>query len=257
MSDNHADHLKNTWVARNKLYKQLFGSLKHSFPHDYLPPQPVIMPDNLKTAGDIAQLLGRQIPENKIPILTYGPEQEAKKNYWTYITSGLSNPWFSSEPDEVAGFGCELMIKTPEESQWAARLLRRLAFYILSYAGTLSPGVMLSLDKALFKDNSSSIAAVLIWYADEAVETVYQLPAGAFGIFSVIGLTVEEQHYIENSGTYSSWCMQEAFRQMGLGQITTYKRQTIIEQPETEQLLAGLQNYCRQFNESGDYSGPS
>lgn len=246
MSNTNADHLKRTWVARNKLYKELLGSFKHSYPPAYLPPEPIYMREDIRTAGDIAGMLGKQIPENKISILAYNPQP--KKNYWTYITSGLSNPWFSAEADEVAGFGCELMLKTPEESDWAARLLRRLAFYILSYAGTLSPGVMLSLEKTLFKNSNSSIAAILIWYADEAPEAIYKLPAGAFGIFSVIGLTAEEQRYIEDAGPYGSWCIQEAFRQTGIGQTTDPRRQTIMEQPQTHKLLAGLQNYCQQFN---------
>src|SRR5439155_12752775 len=70
--------------------------------------------------------------DQRLTVLTYGPDP--LRPYWTYVTAGLSNPWYQDEPAEVSGFGCELLIKTPLEAKWPSQILRTMSFYIFNHA---------------------------------------------------------------------------------------------------------------------------
>jgi hypothetical protein len=86
--------LEETWSEREeRVYKSFFPNL----PETIYTPQ-----DSSKVAigGEILVLSHAGVFE--IP-----PTKE--KKYWAYITSGLSNP-FGDEPEEISGFGCELLI---------------------------------------------------------------------------------------------------------------------------------------------------
>lgn len=184
----------------------------------------------------------------RVSVLVYPPAEG--RGYWLYVTSGLSNPWFAQEPDVVSGFGVELVVKTEKEARWPLRLLRRLSCHILSYTGTLSPGIMLSMDSPINAASAGpELSNILVWYVDEAPEAWYLLPSGGFGLFSVIGITEAECRYGESASQYGAWCVQQVLRAAGVGQLTNPGRACVVSRPDIDELLNEVRTYAENFRE--------
>lgn len=246
MSAEQISDLKRAWHARDQLYNELFGPHKYCLPKKYEAPEDAQVRD-VDSAADIAAISGKTLTENDISIVAHEPNEA--RPYWLFATSGLSNPWFG-QSEEVSGFGCELVLKTRTPGRWALKLLRRLVYYIISYSGTLSPGVMLKMDMPLFKEGSSEIGGIIVWYVDEAPDCIYKLPSGVFGVFSVIGVTEDESHFVESMGEYGCWCLQQILKDGGFDQCTEPARPSVMKGAELEARINSLRNYLENFGYS-------
>jgi hypothetical protein len=241
--------MQKAWRTRNKLYEELFGTPAFILPKNYecpSEPQP-----SFSDAGDISQL-GEKIAaftsimtEQPIYVLAYAPTDA--RPYWLYVTSGLSNPWFQEEPDQVSGFGCELMIKAPRSSRWPIKMLRRLAHFILSYSGTLSPGVILGMPGPINPGKDADLNNIFIWYADEAPDAWYEMESGGFGIFCAVGISEKECRFAEQTGEYGTWCIQEVLRRTGSGQVTDPARTCVMYTPNIGNVLDSVRAYADNF----------
>ena len=235
--------LKRAWHERDRLYHELFGVHKYSLPKRYEAPDDVETGD-VETPAEIAAIAGKSLTEKDISILAYEATEE--RPYWIFATSGLSNPWFG-QSDEASGFACELVLKTRTPGRWVIRLLRRLIYYIVSYSGTLSPGVSLMFDAPLFSSGKSDLGGIVVWYVDEAAECIYQLNSGQFGIFSVIGITSDEGEFIETVDQYGCWCIQQILKEAGYDQLTEPDRKSMIKDAEFGKKVNSLRNYLENF----------
>lgn len=241
--EENANLLKRAWHERDRLYHELFGPHKYSLPKKYEPPTDVESAA-VSTPSEIAALSGKTLSEKDISILAYEPN--SLHPYWTFATSGLSNPWFGQNED-ISGFACELVLKTTSPGRWAVRLLRRLIYYITSYSGTLSPGVSLQFDAPLIRDGSSPLGGIIVWYVDEAPDTIYKLSSGPFGIFSVMGITQDEGDFIETIDQYGCWFVQQMLRESGFEQNTEPKRESLLKREDFNARVNGLRNYLSNF----------
>lgn len=229
------------WESRNELYKELLGPYLRVSPENYLPPADSRLLRG-SSAGDTGDPANN---ERALALLTYGPLPD--RHHWTLTTAGLSNPWFQDEPQEVSGFGCELMLKTPYEAPWARRILRSMAFHVFNSTGTLSPGRLVRLNAPITSPEPSQLNSFFVWYADEAPDAWYQLPSGGFGLFVVVGITEDECHFAELVGEYGTWCIQELLRQAGIGQVTDCQRKSIMDRPEIVRAKQSVVDYARNF----------
>lgn len=240
---NSAEALTRAWHERDRLYHELFGSHKYSLPKKYEPPADVET-GLANTPAELAALAGKSLNEKDINILAY--EATPERPYWIFATSGLSNPWFGQSED-VSGFACELVLKTKNPGRWTIKLMRRLIYYLVSYSGTLSPGVSLQFDAPLFSSGGSDLGGIIVWYVDEAPDCVYHLHSGQFGIFSVIGITGDEGEFIETVDQYGCWCIQEILKQAGYDQLTEPARKSMIKDEEFGAKVRSLRNYLENF----------
>lgn len=243
MSSDADDILMRAWSCRDRLFHELFGPHKYSLPKKYEAPrdaETALVSD----AFELAVLSGKSLNVKDISILACEPNE--LRPYWTFISSGLSNPWFGQSED-VSGFGCELVLKSKTPGRWALKLMRRLIYYIISYSGTLSPGVMMRIDAPLFADGKSELGGFVVWYVDEAPETIYQLPSGQFGIFSIIGITSDECDFVETIDQYGCWCIQQIIRESGFDQCTEPFRTSLMDKDTTSGRLNTLRNYLENF----------
>ncbi|HEY9713359.1 MAG TPA: suppressor of fused domain protein [Chroococcales cyanobacterium] len=231
------DLLIETWHARNDLYKQMFGEPTQVYPPNYGPPAKLkevkeIDPNTVNGgSGDPGD---PQAEEQHLAILAYGPDP--LRPYWTYVTAGVCSPWVQHEPAEVSGFGCELMIKSPVDEAWPAQILRSLAFHIFNHGGVISPGVRIGLNAPIKENSDSLLRNLFVWYADEAPDGWYILPAGGFGIFCVVGITEDECRYAESVDESGTWCIQEVLRYTGTGQVSIPERASVINEENAERL---------------------
>lgn len=238
--------LAGAWKARNAIYEELFGNFACCLPKNYsLPDQPdPSFTQTTTAAGTEERVFQSDMRAQKISVLAYAPTDA--RPHWIYVTSGLSNPWFQEAPDEVSGFGCELMVKSPVEAKWPFKLLRRLAYFILSYSGTLSPGVILNM-KSPIGLNAGELNNIFVWYGDEAPDCLYMLPSGAFGLFCVVGITEGESVLAESIGEYGTWCIQQLLRQSDFGQLTDPNRACITKNENINDMVASVKNYADNF----------
>lgn len=244
------DHLNRAWLARESLYRELFGPPSYSLPRNCQSPQDREIAE-ISTPEEIAALSGKTLQVRDISIVAHEPNET--RSHWIYASSGLSNPWFGQSED-VSGFGCELVLKTKTPGRWALRLMRRIVSYIISYSGTLSPGVMLRIDAPLFAPGKSELGGFLTWYVDEAPDCIYELPTGQFGIFSVIGICADECDFVESIGEYGCWCVQQILRESGNDQLTEPYRKSIMKSEDIEGRVNSLRNYLRNFGYSSGES---
>ena len=235
--------LIDSWQLRDDLYRELFGGYTTVSPSRYAPPQ-----STGERSPDVGGSSDPGSEDVRLTVLSYAPDP--LRPYWTYITAGLSTPWYQDKPLEVSGFGCEMMIKTTTEANWPAQVLRTMAFYVFNHAGTLSPGVRIALNAPVSIDNASDIRNLFIWYADEAPDCWYQLPSGGFGIFAAIGITDDELCYAESIEEYGTWCIQEVLRQTGIGQVTDPSRQSIMGHTNIVTILESTKRYASNFHMS-------
>jgi hypothetical protein len=242
--------MRKAWHTRNELYRELFGA-EPTFilPKQYEPPaepQPSFgASDETTPLGERVASFTSTMTEQRINVLAYAPSEA--RPYWAYITSGLSNPWFAEEPDQVSGFGCELMIKAPKPGRWPIKMLRRMAYFILSYSGTLSPGIILNMPGPINPGREADLNNIFVWYADEAPDCWYELPSGGFGIFCTVGISEDECQFAETIGEYGTWCIQEVLRRCGVGQVTDPSRAGVMKRPNIEATLESVQAYADNF----------
>jgi len=275
--------LRQTWIARNNLYKELFGEPTYVTPASYSAPpitdaEPGPEWDNTETASDStsdskpdAKSGGKKKSkakaksktsiatdtgdpgdgdphEQNLAVLAYGPDP--LRPYWTYVTAGVSSPWVQSQPAEVSGFGIEFMIKSPTDHPFAPQLLRTMAFYIFNHAGVISPGVRIGLNGPIVPNSDSLIRNAIIWYADEAPDCWYQLPSGGFGLFLAIGITEAECQYAQSVEKYGTWCIEQLLRRKGIGQITDPLRKDLMAVQDTPAMLQSIKMFADTFREN-------
>jgi hypothetical protein len=235
----------DAWQARDDLYRGLFGDYAAATPGDYRAPS-----RDPAAATRTSDPGGSRQPEDEdetLAVLAYAPDP--LRPYWTYITAGLSSPWHQEVPQEVSGFGLEMMIKSPVQASWPARVLRSMAFYLFNYAGTLSPGALVALNSSIDPDGDSQLKNIFVWYADEAPDCWYELPSGGFGIFAATGITDDELRFAESIENYGAWSIQEVLRQAGVGQVTDPGRSSVMERQDIKSILGSVRMFANNFRE--------
>lgn len=235
----------DAWQARDDLYRTLFGDYAAATPDDYQ--APARDPEATGLRGDGGGSWQADDEDETLAVLAYAPHP--LRPYWTYITAGLSSPWYQEAPQEVSGFGLEMMLKSPVKASWPARVLRSMAFYLFNYAGTLSPGALVALNSSIDPDSTSELKNIFVWYADEAPDCWYQLPSGGFGIFVAIGITDDELRFAESIDKYGAWSIQEVLRQAGLGQVTDPGRGSVMERQDVKSILGSVRMFANNFRE--------
>ncbi|MEL7051793.1 MAG: suppressor of fused domain protein [Cyanobacteria bacterium J06588_5] len=133
-------------------------------------------------------------------------EPTADRNSWLYVTSGASNPWEADPSDyalsEYSGFGTELVLEVPQQSQWAIITLQRLlAFNILLVHGRygevqpLDYGNRVPLRGPI--DFESSALAYVVLAAPEHYAASFKLLSGKVDFLHVVGITLSERDYAQ------------------------------------------------------------
>ncbi len=138
-------------------------------------------------------------------VIVYPPNE--KRSSWLYATSGLSNPWGDDVPDPrtPSGLGCEFVMETPEQADWALFTVRRvLAFQILLAAGLfqgrdpLGIGDRLPMQGPL--DGGNSKLTYCIIAPPDGYPGSLQMPSGSVQFMHIIGATEQEAGLAREKG---------------------------------------------------------
>jgi hypothetical protein len=170
--------------------------------------------------------------------LHYGVFEFAPTNTrgsWLYATSGLSNPW-EQEPSDyrssrISGFGSELVLEVPRQSDWAVQALRQLLAYDILLAhgrlgecGALRFGARVPLGGPINRDDSSKIRYVAIGTAAH-YETTFKLDSGHVDLLHVVGITASERDWAKQHGTEK---LLRLLAEQGAFPITDPAREAVV-----------------------------
>jgi hypothetical protein len=126
----------------------------------------------------------------------------AERANWVYVSSGLSNAWEASspEPDKWSGLGCEFIVQSPRQAQWALLFLRRMvAFQILLACGKFPGKPLLAVwDRIPLRSPIDGASSKLRWTLvapSPDFAGMQQIPSGRFQFLQFIGITEDEAEY--------------------------------------------------------------
>jgi Suppressor of fused protein (SUFU) len=129
------------------------------------------------------------------------------RSSWLYVTSGMSNAWEDDEPraDGPSGFGCEFVLETTEQGEWAIlRLQHLMAFQILlengCYPGRdpLTPYDRIPIRASITPESSD--LRWLILAPPVSFPSRFELASGSVELYEVFGATDDEATYAREHG---------------------------------------------------------
>lgn len=204
--------LEDAWEEREEVvYPEVFGDTG-----------PGIYP----LSNDVFEQLDAQSVDPRW--LTHGVFQSPPndtRNTWVYVTSGMSNPWESDEPQEYSGFGVEFVLETEQASTWAINVLHTLMAYNLMLAsGQMGePGLLDYGDRIPFA-LSDDIAAMVIAPTFQLPENI-EIKSGRVDFLQIVGVTEAELTHAQET---SSEALIEMLIEETGGLITAKQRKSVV-----------------------------
>ena len=204
--------LEDAWEEREEVvYPEVFGDAG-----------PGIYP----LSNDVFEQLDAQSVDPRW--LTHGVFQSPPndtRNTWVYVTSGMSNPWESDEPQDYSGFGVEFVLETEQASTWAINVLHTLMAYNLMLAsGQMGePGLLDYGDRIPFA-LSEDIAAMVIAPPFQLPENI-DIKSGRVDFLQIVGVTEAELTHAQET---SSEALIEMLIEETGGLITAKQRKSVV-----------------------------
>jgi hypothetical protein len=123
------------------------------------------------------------------------------RTLWTYVTSGLSNPWNLAapmrDPSGFSGLGFELCLCTAQRADWAVPVLHHLmAWQLLVATGAvtgqpLAPGQRIPLGGPIDATPGGALTWALVEAPDHMAPS-FELPSGRVDWLLLVGATERE-----------------------------------------------------------------
>ncbi|WP_370241959.1 suppressor of fused domain protein [Marisediminitalea sp.] len=204
--------LEDAWEEREEVvYPEVFGDTG-----------PGIYP----LSNDVFEQLDAQSVDPRW--LTHGVFQSPPndtRNTWVYVTSGMSNPWESDEPQDYSGFGVEFVLETEQASTWAINVLHTLMAYNLMLAsGQMGePGLLDYGDRIPFA-LSDDIAVMVIAPTFQLPENI-DIKSGRVDFLQIVGVTEAELTHAQET---SSEALIEMLIEETGGLITAKQRKSVV-----------------------------
>jgi len=187
--------LERVWEYREEtLYPHLFGDIARGI---FVIPHEMFFNTFAQTDVDPRWL--------HYGVFEYAPKHD--RSSWVYVTSGMSTPWEADEanPGALSGLGCEFVLESSTQGDWAIRRLWQLmAYQILlchgRYPGREPLGVFDRFPlRSPIWDSESDIQSLMIAPGDPMIGT-QQLESGSFELLRVVGIADPEAVYARLHG---------------------------------------------------------
>jgi|SRR5215217_1359268 len=147
--------------------------------------------------------------------------------YWTYVTSGLSNPFTvvpgEEFPDESpSGIGYEMVIHTPEEAKWPVFRLLDMMAYNLVTRSLFAINHRYPVEGTL--DGGDSKLGGFVFVRDPSRPDHFALPSGKVELLTLVGVTKNEMAFARSNGMDK---LMEKLVAAGTGYITHPNRDEV------------------------------
>jgi hypothetical protein len=212
---------EDCWADRDEVeYPKLFGAISEEV-------FTLEQTDALQAwlESDLAEV--KELDPNWLPMGVRVAPPSAEYPYWSYVTSGLSNPFTvapGAELEEAApsGIGYEMVIHTPEEAQWPVlRLLDMMAYNLVclrAFALNHRYPVEGSLTGGETKLNG------FVFVRDTSRPAEFLLPSGKVQLLTLVGVTRNEMAFSRSNGMDK---LMAKLHDAGAGFITRPEREEV------------------------------
>jgi hypothetical protein len=191
------DVLERVWEYREEvLYRKLFSDLGHG-----IYPIP---------AAVFSEVFAQNPDPRWLHVGVFACPPSTGREFWTYVSSGLSNPWEQVSPvadvDSPSGLGVEFVFSTSAPGEWAIHLMHRvLAFELLlshgRYPGRepLGIGDRIPLRGPIRPGTDSKLDWLLVC-PPARLPGRHSLDSGYFVLFELVGATAREAAFAREKG---------------------------------------------------------
>lgn len=170
--------LGRSWLEREeKVYKSFFPN----------------MPDQIITPVDPAKVSIGGMPLVLSCAGVFEIPSSPECPYWSYVTSGLSNPE-GDDPEAVSGYGIELLMQLPERSIWAVNLIFNLMGYVMETGKVFASGRRIPCNGPIAVDLPCNLTTLLFW-PPQSLSSEFQLESGMVSLLQIHGITDEEYKF--------------------------------------------------------------
>lgn len=147
-----------------------------------------------------------------------------QRNTWAYVTSGMSNPWETEEPEEYSGLGVEFLMETKNEETWAIEVLQTLMAYNLMLAtGQMGDFPPLDYGHRVPLALSESIKTMMFAHPVNFPSN-FSIKSGNVDLLQVVGITPSE---LEAAKQTSSKEIKEKLISNTGGLVTCKERESV------------------------------
>ncbi|MEP7706823.1 suppressor of fused domain protein [Paraglaciecola sp. 25GB23A] len=148
-----------------------------------------------------------------------------QRNTWAYVTSGMSNPWETEEPEEYSGLGVEFLMETENEEIWAIEVLLTLMGYNLLLAnGQMGDFPSLDYGHRVPLALSESIKTMMFVHPVNFPSN-FSIKSGSVDLLQVVGITPSE---LEVAKKTSSEEIKERLVSNTGGLVTSKERESVV-----------------------------
>jgi hypothetical protein len=189
---------EDCWADRDEVeYPKLFGAISDEV-------FPLEQTDALQAwlESDLAQVEEADPNWGPMGVRVAPPSEQFP--YWTYVTSGLSNPFTVAPgaelaPDAPSGVGYEMVIHTPEEAQWPVLRLLDMMAYNLVCLRAFALGHRYPVEGSLTGGETKLSGFVFVRDTHRPAE--FTLPSGNVQLLTLVGVTRNEMAFSRSNGT--------------------------------------------------------
>ena len=124
-----------------------------------------------------------------------------KRKTWTYVTSGMSNPWEADAPEDYSGMGVEFVMETDSEESWAIEVLQTLmAYNLMLAAGKMGNFPPLDYGHRVPLALSESIRTMM-FVKPLNFPASFSLKSGSVDVLQVVGITFSELAFAKETSS--------------------------------------------------------
>jgi hypothetical protein len=148
-----------------------------------------------------------------------------KRSTWAYVTSGMSNPWETEEPEEYSGLGVEFLIETENEEVWAIEVLQTLmAYNLLLVSGQMGDFPPLDYGHRVPLALSESIKSMM-FSKPVNFPCSFSIKSGQVDLLQAVGITPSE---LEAAKQTSSDEIKNKLVEINGGLLTYKERDSVV-----------------------------
>ena len=210
---------EDVWADRDEVeYPKLFGEISEGvFTLDQTDALQAWMESDLSQVAELDPNWGGY----GVRVAPPTPEHPS----WSYVTSGLSNP-FTLAPgmefadDAPSGIGYEMVIHTPEEAQWPVLRLLDMMAYNLVCLRAFALGHRYPVEGTLDGGAETKLNGV-VFVRDPSRPAHFDLPSGRVQLLTLVGATKNEMAFARSNGVDK---LMEKLHAAGSGVVTDCTR---------------------------------
>lgn len=204
--------LEKSWEEREeKSYKEIFGDTG-----------PGIFPLSNETFD---RMNAKEVDPRWLTHGVFKCPPTDNRSTWAYVTSGMSNPWETEEPEEYSGLGVEFLMETENEETWAIEVLQTLmAYNLLLATGKMGDSPLLDYGDRVPLALSDSIKTMM-FTQPVAFPSSFSIKSGSVDLLQVMGITPSE---LEEAKQTSSDNLKEKIVNVTGGLVTSKERASVV-----------------------------